>query len=90
MFPSDFLTMKMFLQKEHDLARYYFSKTAESLGFTHNVSTNNIYYYVSFNKDDKKFNEDVEVEKFKELFVKFELGSKGWCKFKYSIDNAPP
>lgn len=82
--------MKMFLQKKHDLARYYFSKTDESLGFTHNVSTNNIYYYVSFNKDDKKFNEDVEVEKFKELFVKFELASEGWCKFKYRIDNVPP
>ena len=41
-------------------------------------------------KMTKKFNEDVEAEKFKELFVKFELGSESWCKFKYRIDNAPP
>ena len=50
----------MCFQKEHDLERHYFSKVEEDLGFTHNVSTNNNDYYVSFNKDDKKFNGDFE------------------------------
>ena len=79
----------MYFQKEHDLARYCFSKIDEGLGFTHNVSKNNIYYYVSFNEDDKKFSGDVEVEKFKKLFVEFELVWICWCEFKYRIDKAP-
>ena len=54
----------MCIQNEHDLAQHYFSKIDEGLGFTCNVSTNDIYYYVSFNKDDKKFNGDVELKKF--------------------------
>ena len=54
----------MCIQNEHDLAQHYFSKIDEGLGFTYNVSTNDIYYYVSFNKDDKKFNGDVELKKF--------------------------
>ena len=79
----------MCLQKEHDLSPHYFSIINEGLGFTHKVSTNNIYYYVWFNKNDKKFNGDVEVKMFRKLFVEFELASEGWCEFKYRIDKAP-
>ena len=79
----------MCIQNEHDLAQHYFSKIDEGLGFTYNVSTNDIYYYVSFNKDDKKLNGDVELKNFKNLFVELKLASEGWCKFKYRIDKAP-
>ena len=44
---------------------------------------------MSFNKDDKKSNGDVEVKKFKNLFIEFKLASEGCCKFKYRIDKAP-
>ena len=44
----------MCFQKEHDLALECVLNIDENFGFTHNVSTNETNYYVSFKKMTKK------------------------------------
>lgn len=72
------------------MAQEYFLNIEEELSFTHNVSTNEINYYVSFvsfKKTANKFDGD-KVEKFKKLFVEYDL-AEDWREFKFRIDKAP-
>ena len=75
--------------KEHDLAQESFHQIDENLGFTHNVSNSSFYCYISFKKDDEKFNGDIELEKFNKLFEEHELADEAWNKFYYKIKKVP-
>ena len=67
----------MCFAKEHPLADYYFCYSGFDTGFTHNVYTNFFACYISVKKDNKKFNADLEVKRFNELFHEFELADEG-------------
>ena len=79
----------MCFEKKHDLANEYFHQIDENLGFTHNVSTKFLAYYVSFKSGNKKLDGNLEVKKLNKVFQDFDLVGEGWGRFMYKIEEAP-
>ena len=67
----------MAFQKEHNLASEKFWSMDSNLCFHHLVGTLDIWYYISFKKDDKNFDDDKWKKKFDKLFSEFNLASEG-------------
>ena len=71
----------MAFQKEHSLAdEYFFDNSKKDISFTHNASTNELCYYVSFKKNSD-FDVDKQIEVFKKLHKQYELAAEGWSDF---------
>ena len=73
------------LKKWHE----YYNYKSDDVGFTHLVGLNQIYYYVSFLKNDNNFNADQELVVFQRLYDKFKLKFKRWPPFNYVTEKAP-
>ena len=72
-------------QKEDDLTdEYFFENSKKDISFTHNASTDELVYYVSFKKYSD-FDVDKQIEVFKKLHKQYELAAEGWSDFQHRI-----